>query len=583
MTAFKYHVPSLIRAHYVAILLSLVVGGIMVAPQLWFIYSAGNEYQGIVMSGSDAESHYLARVQESVEGGGVGNPYFAEDKKLPTSQLTYIETVLAIPSILFGVSVPVMNLWYKFVFPGLIFLLAYFLAFRLTRNRSASLASAALAILGTSLFSFGDVKNLLTWNTVYENFATYARPVNPSVSGVLFFTYLHVLLSFWRGSEVWKKKLLYVVSLAILFALSPYVYFYTWTFLAVLNGFVFIGLLYEARFRDAVHVVFATALGLLSALPYIQSIIAFTTHPLYADVSKTFGFIFSHAPRLSIVGGLIILFFAGALWWAKKWNTETKFITILLLTAIVVINQQVLTGRLLQEGHYHWYFNIPIFAIALWYGIVTAVEKLHWPKYAPFLAGVAIILSVGAGAFIQGSSYVNLRSHALEMQVYGPLFEWLNTNATPQSVVLADNEISEWIPVYTNHNVYWSNFGFTYLTAQVRVMHALYMYLRLFGITPKEMPESAFHVPTVGGEKAYQYHETSVLLGDKKTYLTGFYPDGMATFYGWFYGGDMNVRLRDYGVQYVVVDTRREQAWLSVIPKSAKKVFENGPIILFKL
>jgi len=25
-----------------------------------------------------------------------------------------------------------------------------------------------------------------------------------------------------------------------------------------------------------------------------------------------------------------------------------------------VINQQVITGRVMQEGHYHWYLKIPI-------------------------------------------------------------------------------------------------------------------------------------------------------------------------------------------------------------------------------
>ncbi len=586
------------RIHILGIVFSLLAGAVIVAPHLWFIVHSGSAYQGIQLFGADAETSYLTRIQEAAETGDVANPYIFEEKgTLPSSYDTYIEYALALPTIFFHVPVATMNLWYKFLLPAIAFFLAYLLAYRVTGRRSASLLAASLGILGLQLFSVSDIRFFLGHAPVgyepFTNFVNYGRPVNPEASGIVFFVYLHLLWSFWTAASGWtlplmRRKFFLIMALATVYAASFYVYFYTWTFFTVLNGLFFLACIIERRFRDAVHYLFITALGLLAAIPYFLNLIAFTSHPYYADISKTFGFVISHTPRIS-TGGLatIILFTCVALWCDRRQLMKPRgtamYLGVLLLTTVIVINQQILTGRLLQEGHYHWYFNTPIFALAIAWSFSKISERIRIRHLLSGITLFVILAAFGTTIYIQILSYRAQEAVALSDQVYAPLFTWLNKNAAPESVLLADHRISEWTPVYTHLNVYWSDYNFTYLTPRFRVMHALFMYLKLYDIPPSAMPESAFHPPTDTAEAAFAHKETAILVGNHREYLYGFYPDGMAYLNTLFWNGPFEKRLHDYRIDYIAVDMRFESNWISKIPPSAKKVFEEGPIVLYQL
>lgn len=589
------------RIHLIGIICALMAGAVIVMPQVWFIVHSGSAYQGIQIYGADAETNYLSRIQEASETGFTGNPYTFEEKgTLPSSYNTYVEYALALPTILFHIPVATTNLWYKFLLPAIAFFLAYLLGYRVTGRRSASLFAASLGILGLQLFSISDIRYFLGFPpSGYEgftNFANYGRPVNPEASGIVFFVYLHLLWSFWNQKTVWtilsmRRKFLLILALAAVYGASFYVYFYTWTFFTVLNGLFIFACLIEHRFRDAVHYLFITALGLLAAIPYFLNLIAFTAHPYYHDISKTFGFIFTHAPRVSLGGIVTIALFALVCIWQFRrgsWhitherNTQI-FLGVLLLATVIVINQQVITGHLLQEGHYHWYFNTPIFALALAWVISKIAPYTHVRHFLPIISGLVAVAAFTTTIQIQIASYKANESVALSDQAYAPLFTWLNENAAPESVLLADHRISEWTPVYTHLNVYWSDYNFTYLTPRFRVMHALFMYLKLFDIPPEAMPEAAYHPPTDKAEAAFAHKETAILVGNHREYLYGFYPDGMSDFYTLFYTGDFARRLKDYRIDYIAIDTRFDSTWISKIPKSATKVFSEGPIELYRL
>ncbi len=599
----KLHIGRRLKTHSVAVVLAIAAGALIAGPHVWFIWSAGDQYQGIQMFGADAETNYLTRIQEAAEGGDAANPYLFEEKgTLPSSYFILSEQILAIPTVLFGIPVATMNLWYKFFLPLIAFLLAYLLAFRVTGRRSAGIIAASLGILGLQLFSVADIKYFLGMAgpayEVFTNFANYGRPVNPEFSGLLFFVYLNLLWSFWTlggkdWEHVWKRKLAVILGLAACYAASFYVYFYTWTFFTVLNGLFFLGLLALRRVRDAVHVAFVTALGFLAAIPYILNLIAFTYHPYYRDISKTFGFIFTHSPRASTAGIATTFVLLGTALFERfapdhsHSPDERKtplFLALLLGTAFIVINQQVITGRLLQEGHYHWYFNTAIFGLILAWAATVIGRRISFKWFMPVITAVVVLLAFSTTIQVQRVSYAAQKETALSDQAYAPLFDWLNANADPESVLLADHRISEWAPVYTHVNVYWSDYNFTYLTPRYRVMHALFMYLWLFDVPLEATPEAAFHPPTTeAGPEAFAHRETAILLGNHREFIYGFYPDGMATYNAYFRSIPFLERLKDYRIDYIAIDKRFDSDWLRLIPKGMTPVFEAGPILLYQL
>jgi hypothetical protein len=569
------------RVHYAAIIFAIAIGIIMVAPQLYFMQSAGDAYRGIIMPGRATESHSLAQVEEFADTGRFGNPYFAEEQDLPVSSLSLVAPLLALPTILFGIPVASMDLWYKGIFPMIAFLLLYSLGYRLTRERLLSLAASSLVILGSCLFTWSGLYAFASLNmAAVQNFLPYAEPIDVAVSGIIFFVFLHVLLSLWKGAEGLRKLMLFG-CLAVIFALSFYVSFYLWSFFAVLSGIMVIAFLYSARPRDAVHVVFAVMLSTLASIPYLLDIIHFMMHPYYIDVSKTFDLVYTHMPHLYVPWLVIAIIFGALLWFRKRFDREAQFLMVLLIAAFLLDNQQLLSGRVFGGDPYLSNFTIPIIALAALWMISIAKEKIG-RRTMIMIASFVIFVSFGSGITVQAESYHAAKDTALSQQSYAPIFGWLNQNAKVGDVVLADGPISELIPAYTKQNVYWSDFSFDYLVPRIRFMEMLFMYSRLYGIPPDSMPEENFETPIKKGNPALLHVETSDLLGDGKKSWGDFYPDSMATLYQWFYDGNMTIRLHDYRIDYIVIDRSKESGWLAALPKMSE-VYRSGDLSIFQV
>ena len=69
------------KENWLAILMAVLVGLIYVIPNVVFVLSLGNEYQGIPMMGASDTDFYLTRIQEILDGHpSVGSPVFWEYK-----------------------------------------------------------------------------------------------------------------------------------------------------------------------------------------------------------------------------------------------------------------------------------------------------------------------------------------------------------------------------------------------------------------------------------------------------------------------------------------------------------------------
>ena len=175
------------REHGAAFFCSVFVGIIMIAPQIIFIINADSGYNGLPILKTDAEVQYVSRMKEFLDNRGNGSPYSYEDRNTISTFNTISEAILASPALIFPINVVQLNLFYKFFFPALIFLLAYHFLLKVLKDKRWAIVGALAILLGQNLTSISDIFNLIKLNPVYYNFLSYSRPIHPEFSSVFFF------------------------------------------------------------------------------------------------------------------------------------------------------------------------------------------------------------------------------------------------------------------------------------------------------------------------------------------------------------------------------------------------------------
>lgn len=477
--------------HYAAIIAAFFVGFLMVLPQIIFVQSLGKNYKGLYMMNADAETHYLARMNKACAGEGMGNPYYFENKNdVPNVFYEIAESAAALPCNILGIGVTNLNLIYKFIFPAAIFLLIYAFLYRLKLGWLWSLSGACLILLGNSLVSIEDISNLIGFKEVYSQFALYSRPINPELTGLVFFVYLHLLYSFFHmdtdrppyEAKRRGKQWAICATMTAVFGLSFYLYFYLWTFILALNFCVVVTCFLTKNLRTkALFAALVTFLGMAAGFRSIYELYLIKTHPWLKLISGEY-LLPSHEPIVSVAGVIVTVLFGVYLYQKTYLNKKTIkselepdqiFLIAALASTWIVVNQQVLTGISMQAGHYHWYFNTPIFLIILMFLIANFIEILFKSKKQIMVAKriaatFLILISLWSAAWIQYSSYRQGYEHAVALQAYGNVFDWLNQNTVPDDVVVVNKELSELLPVFTKLETFEAGYGKYYLLSPLR-------------------------------------------------------------------------------------------------------------------
>ena len=457
MSRMMFVLRGILGRHWPALILAVMVGFLMVGPQLM----VGPNYP----LGSDAETHYLARINNFAHTYELGSPYLAEYRSEPSPTPMYLEEMLSLPLIVFPLSVTSLNLLYKFFFPVIIFLLGYSFLLRLVGSKVWSLAGASFIMLGPSLINAPDILNLLSWNEAYRQFAIYARPVNPQFSAIFFFSFLHCFLSAWRTRE--NRWFWY---LATILGVSFYLYFFLFTFLlAVLFMAVAVCFL-AGRWGESKKYLGSLLGGFIIGSPIIVKILQVYGHPWFSALAGDYNM---STVRRPVIGLAAII---GALALVLGFNLQRKleikkddllFLLILLGTSFLAVNQQLVTGIILQEGHYHWYYNTPIFITILFFVSWQLLKKLN-RKIMTSLAVVAILLAVSSTVLIQLSSFHYWEPIVKAEQKYQPIFSWLKANTKSGDVILANDRLSELLPVYTSNRIIYHPYAGLYLMSPER-------------------------------------------------------------------------------------------------------------------
>ncbi|MCH8986767.1 hypothetical protein IIA94_01215, partial [Patescibacteria group bacterium] len=317
--------------------------------------------------------------------------------------------------------------------------------------------------------------------------------VNPAMIYVLFFGFL---VSFWLFYK--KRDWRYGIVSAILLGLNFYNYFYSWTFLYAFGGLLVLLFLIQKKWREAAQIGSVFLGALLVAIPYGINLYQATLHPAYAEVGARFGIIETHVPLFvgfTVLGALVIFFFG----FPREDRQKYFFGLALLLAPFITMNQQLLTGKVLQPTHYHWFMHKPLAVIFVLIAIFYLLARHKLVFYKKALAVFIITVSIAMGIFVQANSYSfaplnrDGGSIAIERQKYGPVMQWLNEHADKEAVVLSNDEISHIAVIYTPLNVFYHRAAVYSLSAtQSRLLDVLFTFYRLRGVGIKDARDVFF-------------------------------------------------------------------------------------------
>lgn len=573
---------EIILNHKSAVILALLTSFIVAFPQVFFRieHRDGGIYQGIELL---PDSPWSARIAEVQNGHPLsGSIYYKDGKDNPYLFQPLGSMVVGYMGRLFLLDINNTLLLSRFVLPFAVFLLMYAFVYLLSRDKLVALSSAAVLLLADSALSYFGLTSLLQGISP-EDFIRLARPLNPAMIYVFFFGFLVAFWLFYKNRD-WR----YGIASAILLGLNFYNYFYSWTYLYAFGGILVLSLLIRKQWREAVRIFWVFFGALLVAIPYAINLYRASLHPAYEEAGLRFGVVETHAPLFvgfMVIGALVIF-----LWKFPKEDQERYFFSLALLVApFVALNQQLITGKVLQPAHYHWFFHKPMAVIFIFMIIFYMFAQKGWVFHRKALATLILAGSLATAVFVQATSYYDGTNDggkiAIDRQKYGPVMTWLSEHAEKEAVVLANNEISHMTVIYTPQNVYYHRAAMYSLAAtKERLLEVIFTFYRLRGIEPNKVRDVFFAERAYLSANIYGMHYRELFgsyeaIPDEKIeeIVTRYEETSQVLVSKW-----LNDILAKYEVEYVIWDKQKELGWNLDQYAFLKKAVEFGDLAIYR-
>ena len=331
--------------------------------------------------------------------------------------------------------------------------LVYALVYTLSASSIGALLASAFVVAGDALFGGpSTLIGVLTGRAPITSFLLYARPINPEVSAIFLFSALLILacVFFKNKAPTWSST----VALGLLAGGALYISPFVSSFLFMVTGLSMLWFSYRKEYALAKALIASIAVGLLAVVPFLLNLLQLRQNPFYAETAIRQGLTYTHMP---IVGFWLIALIVSLFFWPRRFISARPFFAIAVAALAILLNQQIVTGMAVQPSHYHWYLTKPLAGMVLALFVVFSIEWLfHKKVLQKIVYAVGISLLVVTAGLVQRDSY---RAHyvgAIDAQSYAPVFSYLQTLPTGQSV-WANQTLSLYIPIYTkqdapNHN-----------------------------------------------------------------------------------------------------------------------------------
>jgi len=459
-------ISQIIKNHIFAIILALLFGVFSALPTIIVLNKIGiTNFKGVYPVFLDDTEHYLSQIKDIQEGHGLGNVYLKEHKNEPY--------VLAPLGVYFyakianwtGVSAPTLAFLSEFILVPLNFLLVYILFFSSTGSKKLSLLGA------------------LFLHVVFLR--EFARIIIPQVSYPLM---VLGLLALWQYFQ--QRKIKYILLLDIIIGLLVYIQPFYWSTLVVIFGLLWVvNMMSDYNKKYFLDIAYFALPILIFSFPYLQNLKKLFSSPYYNETLERIGKLETHFPgafvsMAMIIFSMLALFYlfvqknkqngAGYLELLKiDFQGKKKYIFAgILFTAGAGLNwQNVITGVYLQLGTHYIMITV---LLVIWGMILFGSDLLIMAKsrVGKFVACVLFLLPFAVIANNQKTDipenikmYHYGQERINELASNAEIFDWLNKNTPPESVikVYSTSSLESLITVYTNNNVDTTGYAGHYL------------------------------------------------------------------------------------------------------------------------
>ncbi len=560
---------------FVGIILTIALYAI---PYVALPIDLGAGYHGIFMHKTADSDPYLARIEEARAGHPFAIEVFVgEYKYAPLSRMPKIgETALGVMARVVSMRAPLFVAVTTPIFAAVIFFLWYLMGLRATQRRLGAFFLGLIAIGGVPLFqlfvqvNFGEIARTLVGRGSGAEFLLYTRPVNPNFSGIFWAAFL--LLAFW----CWERRTRASFILAGIFA-GTLAYWYDpyWVYAMVLFGLLCVLVVVRDR-AHRWHACGGLALSLVVAAPVMVDAVQSLGRAAVACYGSGVP-VLSHTPIIEkITLATLALWFLGYRMLAKRFGRAYGFVLLGLIASLVVVNQQVITGRVAQPHHFYFFTNTPFTTFALGLIAVYLVERLRRPQTL-FIAGSLVIALFALGSQI--GSYRAARPEFSDLQRYGPAFAWLNANTKAGDVVLADPRMGDLIPAYTHNDSYLAGHAaVSCAVPQNRLEHNFFTLMRLEGVAPEGAGEYLRANRNQVGVLVFEGQYWREQCGSY-----GCFPDRVLDDLAQKYQALYDIPLASFLVraplQYVLIDRKRNPSWTA--PTRSAPVWAGDQISIY--
>lgn len=412
----------------------LALVALATAGSLGGLYGIGAFTHPVYTASIDDNLYYLARIANVGHGyPGIGNPFYFEHRFDAAPAFTLPDQVAALP-LLAHASLP-LALAFDFLTCSIVFLLlCYALLRRVPLDRWLAVAGSALL--------YAEV---------------YGWLLHP-VFKYIYLVFVAFVLAIALVERTPRFRSFGPPLVAALAALSFYTYGYLWQIVgATLLALIVLHLL-RREWRHAGIYLAAGAAGLIGGLPEIAQLMHQFADPIYRETMARIGLVATHWPTLEqyYYGRWLLLAMLG--WYLLRRRLLASAIEDALVyglgTGLALANwSNLISGQEMELGEHvgrfiMWYVMLAVILFAL-HARTLARERGRWLAKAAVAVLFLALVASAASNLRHSGPWDLIRGHAKvtnEAQLRGVL-EWLA--AKPPSVVLADDFLALYIPIYT--------------------------------------------------------------------------------------------------------------------------------------
>lgn len=576
---------SILKKHYIAVVFALIVGAIYVAPHIVFELS---QYDNAIhFAPLDAESHYLASVNEVAEGyDSYTSTFLYEYKNSSLQNMPTGAWLFGVLKRVMGLDIKTLYISIQFLFPLISFILWYWLSYLITKNRLWSILSGLLVLLGFHVLEYINITRYIhiLLGQADMNLLLYSRFINPVATFPFFFAGL--VSAYYLFVQPIRKHALWF---GLLLGINMYLYAFFWAALGILAACIGIYWLIQKQWKAIISLILSGVISIIVGAKVFYTILftSSSTETAFDMLGITFPFVHHRILNWSdILMGAIVLCVVYLFVSYKKERAislQVRFVGLLVCTAIIAVNQQMVSGIAVEPGHFHWYVVIPITFLVITVCAQRIIETyISNDTVQKGMGIIGIIGIVWFGIGTQVSGYTAQAASFAEYHQYVPILSWLQEHTEPESVVLASMDLSDWIPAYTHNNVYMAPHAVYYESYPLeRRLHnvAVYYYLHyrddsvLTGMKNRKSELGRVALPLV-------YYRD--LCGSYDCYPDSIV-DSMVTYYENVSHEDFETWLKKYRIDYIVWDTQNNSEWNIVSNTTVVFETEIGPFKIFHI